>query len=125
MDEDNGVVVLWMNFGHTGNSYGEGNSLVSFEAFKVWGGEIHAINAFFKSLPVGPSRFWSTSDPIVAPPSRPTADHCMRRRTTRWRDSPSGLTPMLSRPSRGGSNPPSRSSSRAMAPACGSRAGKS
>ena len=64
VDEDNGVVVLWMNFGHTGNSYGEGNSLVTFEAFKVWGGEIHAINAFFKGLPVGTSRFWSASDPI-------------------------------------------------------------
>ena len=60
----NGVVVLWMNFGHTGNSYGEGNSLVTFEAFKVWGGEIHAVNAFFKGLPVGTSRFWSTSDPM-------------------------------------------------------------
>jgi len=64
VDEDNGVVVLWMNFGHTGNSYGEGNSLVTFEAFKVWGGEIHAVNAFFKGLPVGTSRFWSTSDPM-------------------------------------------------------------
>ena len=63
VDEDNGVVVLWMNFGHTGNSYGEGNSLVTFEAFKVWGGEIHAVNAFFKGLPVGTSRFWPTSDP--------------------------------------------------------------
>jgi len=64
VDEDNGVVVLWMNFGHTGNSYGEGNSLVTFEAFKVWDGEIHAINAFFKGLPISTSRFWPTSDPV-------------------------------------------------------------
>jgi hypothetical protein len=64
VDEENGVVVLWMNFGHTGSSYGEGNSLVTFEAFKVWGGQIHAINAFFKGLPIGTSRFWPSADPV-------------------------------------------------------------
>ena len=64
VDEDNGVVLLWMNFGYTGNFYGEGNSLVTFEAFKVWGGEIHAINAFFKGLPISTSRFWPSSDPV-------------------------------------------------------------
>jgi hypothetical protein len=64
VDEENGVVVLWMNFGHTGNSYGEGNSLVTFEAFKVWGGQIHSINAFFLGLPVGTGRFWPSSDPV-------------------------------------------------------------
>ena len=64
VDEENGVVLLWMNFGHTGSSYGEGNSLVTFEAFKVWGGQIHSINAFFKGLPVGTGRFWPSSDPV-------------------------------------------------------------
>lgn len=64
VDEGNGVVLLWMNFGHTGSSYGEGNALVTFEAFKVWGGEIHSINAFFRSLPVATARFWPSSDPI-------------------------------------------------------------
>ena len=64
VDEENGVVLLWMNFGHTGDSYGEGNSLVTFEAFKVWGGEIHSINAFFKGLPISTSRFWPSSDPV-------------------------------------------------------------
>ena len=64
VDEENGVVLLWMNFGHTGDSYGVGNALVTFEAFKVWGGQIHSINAFFKGLPVGTSRFWPSSDPI-------------------------------------------------------------
>ncbi|MEJ0099480.1 MAG: hypothetical protein WDO12_06955 [Pseudomonadota bacterium] len=64
VDEENGVVLLWMNFGHTGSSYGEGNALVTFEAFKVWGGEIHAVNAFFKPLPVATARFWPTSDPL-------------------------------------------------------------
>jgi hypothetical protein len=64
VDEENGVVLLWMNFGHTGSAYGEGNALVTFEAFKVWGGEIHSINAFFRGLPVATARFWPSSDPI-------------------------------------------------------------
>jgi len=64
VDEENGVVLLWMNFGHTGNSYGEGNALVTFEAFKVWGGQIQSINAFFKGLPVATARFWPSSDPV-------------------------------------------------------------
>jgi hypothetical protein len=63
VDEDNGVVLLWMNFGYTA-SYGEGNSLVTFEAFKVWGGQIHSINAFFRPLPVGTGRYWPSSDPL-------------------------------------------------------------
>lgn len=64
VDEENGTVVLWMNFGHTGNAYGVGNALVTFEAFKVWGGEIHAINAFFKGLPISTARFWPSADPV-------------------------------------------------------------
>jgi hypothetical protein len=65
VDEENGVVLLWMNFGHTGSSYGEGNSLVTFEAFKVWGGQIHSINAFFRGLPISTSRFWPSADPVT------------------------------------------------------------
>ena len=64
VDEDNGTVLLWMNFGHTGNAYGVGNALVTFEAFKVWGGEIHSVNAFFKGLPISTARFWPSSDPV-------------------------------------------------------------
>jgi hypothetical protein len=63
VDEENGVVLLWMNFGFT-NSYGEGNSLVTFEAFKVWGGQIHSINAFFRTMALGTGRFWPSSDPM-------------------------------------------------------------
>jgi hypothetical protein len=63
VDEEAGVVVLWMNFGFT-NSYGPGNSLVTFEAFKVWGGQIHAINAFFAPLPLATPRFWPSADPL-------------------------------------------------------------
>ncbi|MES2626023.1 MAG: hypothetical protein V4628_12145 [Pseudomonadota bacterium] len=64
VDEENGTVLLWMNFGHTGDSYGVGNSLVTFEGFKVWGDEIHAVNAFFLGLPISTSRFWPSSDPV-------------------------------------------------------------
>jgi hypothetical protein len=64
VDEENGIVLLWMNFGHTGSSYGEGNALVTFEAFKVWGGQIQSINAFFRGLPISTSRFWPSSDPV-------------------------------------------------------------
>jgi len=64
VDEENGTVLLWMNFGHAGDSYGVGNSLVTFEAFKVWGDEIHAINAFFLGLPISTSRYWPGSDPV-------------------------------------------------------------
>jgi len=64
VDEENGTVVLWMNFGHTGDSYGVGNALVTFEAFKVWGGQIHSVNAFFKGLPISTARFWPSADPV-------------------------------------------------------------
>lgn len=64
VDEDNGTVLLWMNFGHTGDSYGVGNALVTFEAFKIWGGKIRSVNAFFKGLPISTARFWPSSDPI-------------------------------------------------------------
>jgi hypothetical protein len=64
VDEEAGIVLLWMNFGHAGNSYGEGNSLVTFESFKVWGGQIQSINAFFRGLPISTSRFWPSSDPV-------------------------------------------------------------
>jgi hypothetical protein len=57
VDEEAGIVLLWMNFGYT-NSYGPNNSLVTFEAFKIWGGEIQAINAFFRILPLETPRFW-------------------------------------------------------------------
>jgi hypothetical protein len=64
VDEENAIVLLWMNFGHTGSSYGEGNALVTFEAFKVWGGQIQSINAFFLGLPISTARFWPSSDPV-------------------------------------------------------------
>jgi hypothetical protein len=61
VDEEEGIVLLWMNFGDT-NSYGPGNALVTFEAFKVWGGEIHMVNAFFRILPKETQRGWPSAE---------------------------------------------------------------
>lgn len=63
VDEENGTVLLWMNFGYT-DSYGPGRALVTMEAFKIWGGSIHAINAFFDFLPIGRGRGWPSEDPV-------------------------------------------------------------
>jgi hypothetical protein len=63
VDEENGAVLLWMNFGDT-NSYGEGNALVTFEAFKTWGDEIHVVHAFFPILKKETERGWPSSDPV-------------------------------------------------------------
>jgi len=60
VDEEAGIVLLWMNFGYT-NSYGANNALVTFEAFKIWGGEIQAVNAFFRILPLETPRFWPSA----------------------------------------------------------------
>lgn len=61
VDEEAGIVLLWMNFGDTG-SYGEDTALIAYEAFKIWGGQIHSINAFFTFLPHNRSRFWDSTD---------------------------------------------------------------
>lgn len=63
VDEENGTVLLWMNFGFT-DSYGPGRALVTFEAFKIWGGSIHAVNAFFDFLPIGRSRGWPSEERV-------------------------------------------------------------
>jgi hypothetical protein len=66
VDEEAGVVVLWMNFGFT-DSYGPGKALVTYEAFKIRGGRIHAINAFFAPLPISTPRAWPSADPLPRP----------------------------------------------------------
>lgn len=57
VDEEQGIALIWMNFGDTG-SYGAGNALVIFEAFKVYGGQMHAVQAFMKVLPKDTKRGW-------------------------------------------------------------------
>jgi len=57
VDEDLGIVLLRMNFGQT-NSYGAGNALIVWEAFKIFGGQIHAVEAFMKIMPASMGSGW-------------------------------------------------------------------
>ena len=57
VDEELGIVLLRMNFGQT-KSYGQGNALVVWEAFKVYGGQIHGVEAFMKIMPVSAGSGW-------------------------------------------------------------------
>lgn len=56
-DEALGIVLLRMNFGQT-NSYGPGNALIVWEEFKVYGGQIHAVEAFMKIMPASTGSGW-------------------------------------------------------------------
>ncbi len=58
VDEENGTVVLWMDFGAGSLPRGEGKALVTFEAFKVYGGEVHAVEAVFKGMPADTPPGW-------------------------------------------------------------------
>lgn len=44
-------------FGDTG-SYCAGNALILFEVFKVYGGQIHAVQAFMKVMSKATERGW-------------------------------------------------------------------
>jgi hypothetical protein len=58
VDEELGVAVLRMDFGDT-NSYGPGNALVVVEAFKIYGGQIHAVEAFMRVFKAGTPSGWN------------------------------------------------------------------
>ncbi len=49
-DDENGIVLLDQAFG-PGSIGRSNNSLRALEAFKVYGGQIHAVEAFMKSMP--------------------------------------------------------------------------
>ncbi len=57
VDEELGLVLLRLDFGDT-NSYGPGNALTTFEAFKVYGGQLHAVEAFIYIDKAGKSSGW-------------------------------------------------------------------
>jgi hypothetical protein len=57
VDEDLGIVLMYLNFGDT-NNYGPGNALTTFEAFKVYGGQIHAVEAFIRIMPKDTPAGW-------------------------------------------------------------------
>ena len=60
VDEELGITLLRMNFGPAAGRYGEGNGLIVWEAFKVYGGDIHGVEAFMKIMPVAVPSGWDT-----------------------------------------------------------------
>jgi hypothetical protein len=58
VDEEMGIVLMYLDFGDT-NSYGPGNALTTFEAFKVYGGQLNAVEAFIKIMPANTPSGWS------------------------------------------------------------------
>lgn len=60
VDEEMGTVLFRLDFG-PGSLPGpafKGQSIVTFEAFKVYGGQVHAAEAVFEAAPVGASSGW-------------------------------------------------------------------
>jgi hypothetical protein len=57
VDEELGIVLMRLDFGNT-NSYGPGNALTMFEAFKVYDGRIHAVEAFMDIMKAGTPSGW-------------------------------------------------------------------
>jgi len=57
VDEDSGIVLLRLDFGK-GSTRVPGDSLIVWEAFKVYGGKIHAVEAFMKNMPLGTPSGW-------------------------------------------------------------------
>ena len=58
VDEEMGVVLFWMNFGPGSLPGPGGRALVTFEAFKVYGGQMHAAEAIFEGEPSGSPSGW-------------------------------------------------------------------
>lgn len=58
VDEEMGVVLFWMNFGPGSLPGPGGRALVTFEAFKVYGGQMHAAEAIFEGEPSGGPSGW-------------------------------------------------------------------
>jgi hypothetical protein len=61
VDEENGTVLLWMDFGPGSLPGPQGappRSLVTFEAFKIFGGQVHAVEAMFEGMPPGTASGW-------------------------------------------------------------------
>jgi hypothetical protein len=56
VDEELGTVLLRQDFGP--GSTTPGNSLIAWEAFKIYDGQIHAVEAFMKVMPQGTKSGW-------------------------------------------------------------------
>jgi hypothetical protein len=66
VDEELGIVLLRMDFGDT-NSYGPGNALTVMEIFKVFGGQIHAVEAFMEVMPRNTPSGWDDRYEVKKP----------------------------------------------------------
>jgi hypothetical protein len=58
VDEEQGIVLLWEDFG-PGSIGPKDKALHAFEAFKVYGGRIHAVEAFMKVMPANMPPAWN------------------------------------------------------------------
>jgi hypothetical protein len=58
-DDHLGIVLLYLDFGQT-SRYGKGRKLVTFEAFKIYGGQIHAVNAILRLTSVDATSGWGS-----------------------------------------------------------------
>jgi hypothetical protein len=68
VDAHLGVVLLYLNFGNT-KQYGPGRALVTFEAFKIYGGQIHAVNAVLRMASSSAASGWGPELPVKVPPA--------------------------------------------------------
>jgi hypothetical protein len=68
VDAHLGIVLLYLNFGNT-KQYGPGRALVTFEAFKIYGGQIHAVNAVLRMASTSASSGWGPERPVKVPPA--------------------------------------------------------
>ena len=57
VDEEQGIVWLRMSFG-PGSLMGREGTLLVWEMFKIYGGQIHAVEAFMKTAPLGTPFGW-------------------------------------------------------------------
>jgi hypothetical protein len=57
VDEDLGIVLMRLDFGET-TSYDPGRALVVWEEFKIYGGAIHAVEAFMRYMPSNKGSGW-------------------------------------------------------------------
>lgn len=68
VDEELGITWLRMSFGPRGSAEkGPVSELIVWEAFKVFAGQIHAVEAFMRNMPVGSGSGWDD----VYPPQFP------------------------------------------------------
>jgi hypothetical protein len=66
VDAHLGVVLLYLNFGNT-KQYGPGRALVTFEAFKIYRGQIHAVNAVLRMASTSATSGWGPELPVKVP----------------------------------------------------------